>query len=263
MPSSLRVLGRCVAALLAALLPVASALAATPPPLRELEGHYEYREGATLFLVADGDRLVAILGDGKYPLRATGVDTFVNGVGDAIPFLRDGAGRIVAFKEKGDTFKRLSPDVPGAVRSFLRPRPPVPDGKPPGYRYERPADHADGIRVGALGPGTLSREAAERLVAGVIDGTYADVRSILVYQAGALRLEEYFYGYDLQPAAPDAVLHQERDRVARRRRGGSRKAPCRRAHPRAPRLRGLREPRSPQGPDHDPRSALEPFGPAV
>ena len=196
MPSSPRGLRRCAAALLAALLPVASALAATPPPLGELEGHYEYREGATLFMVADGDRLVAILGDGKYPLRATGVDTFMNGVGDTIPFIRDGAGRIVAFKEKGDTFKRLSPDVPDTVRSRLRPRPPGPDGRPPAYRYEPPADHADGIRVGAAGPGTLSRDAAERLVAGVIDGTYPDVRSILVYQAGALRLEEYFYGYD-------------------------------------------------------------------
>ena len=196
MPSSLRGLRRCAAALLAALLPVASALAATSPPLGELEGHYEYREGATLFMVADGDRLVAILGDGKYPLRATGVDTFMNGVGDTIPFIRDDAGRIVAFKEKGDTFKRLSPDVPDAVRSRLRPRPPGPDGKPPVYRYEPPADHADGIRVGAAGPGMLSRDAAERLVAGVIDGTYPDVRSILVYQAGALRLEEYFYGYD-------------------------------------------------------------------
>ena len=196
MPSSLRDLRRCAAALLAALLPVASALAATPPPLGELEGHYEYREGATLFMVADGDRLVAILDDGKYPLRATGVDTFMNGVGETIPFIRDGAGRIVAFKEKGETFTRLSPDVPDTVRSRLRPRPPGPDGKPPAYRYEPPADHADGIRVGAAGPGTLSRDAAERLVAGVIDGAYPDVRSILVYQAGALRLEEYFYGYD-------------------------------------------------------------------
>ena len=259
MPSSLRGLRRCAAALLAALLPVASALAATPPPLGELEGHYEYREGATLFMVADGDRLVAILDDGKYPLRVAGVDTFMNGVGDTIAFIRDGAGRIVAFKEKGDTFKRLSPDVPDTVRSRLRPRPPGPDGKPPAYRYEPPADHADGIRVGAAGPGTLSRDAAERLVAGVIDGTYPDVRSILVYQAGALRLEEYFYGYD-RNRWHRCGLHQERDRVARRRRGGPGKAPCRRARPRAPRLRGLRKPRSPQGSDHAPQSALEPFG---
>jgi CubicO group peptidase (beta-lactamase class C family) len=196
MPSSLRGLRRCASALLAALLSVTSPLAATPPPLGELEGHYEYREGATLFMVADGDRLVAILGDGKYPLQATGVDTFMNAGGDAILFVRDGAGRIVAFKEKGDTFKRLSPNVPDTVRSRLRPRPPGSDGKPPAYRYKPPADHADGIRVGAAGPGTLSRDAAERLVAGVIDGAYPDVRSILVYQAGALRLEEYFYGYD-------------------------------------------------------------------
>jgi CubicO group peptidase (beta-lactamase class C family) len=37
---------------------------------------------------------------------------------------------------------------------------------------------------------------AERLVNGVIDGSYRDVRSILVYRKGALLLEEYFYGYD-------------------------------------------------------------------
>ena len=92
MPSFVRVLRGCAGALLTALLPAASALAATPPPLGELEGHYEYREGVTLFMVADGDRLVAVLGDGKYPLQATGVDTFMNGGGDAIPFVRDGAG---------------------------------------------------------------------------------------------------------------------------------------------------------------------------
>ena len=54
----------------------------------------------------------------------------------------------------------------------------------------------DGIRTGEAGPGTLPRSVAERLVNGVIDGTYPDVRSILVYQKGALLLEEYFYGYD-------------------------------------------------------------------
>jgi CubicO group peptidase (beta-lactamase class C family) len=37
---------------------------------------------------------------------------------------------------------------------------------------------------------------ATRLVNGVIDGTYPDVHAILVYHQYALRLEEYFYGYD-------------------------------------------------------------------
>lgn len=96
MPSSLRGLRHSAAALLAAVLPVAAAQAATPPT-GELEGRYE---GATLFMVVDGDRLVAVLGEGKYPLRATGVDTFMNGVGDTIPFIRDGAGRIVAVARR-------------------------------------------------------------------------------------------------------------------------------------------------------------------
>jgi CubicO group peptidase (beta-lactamase class C family) len=186
----------CAGAMLLAVVAVASALAAAPPPLAELEGHYEYREGATLYMVADGDRLVAILGDGKYPLPATGVDAFRNGVGDPITFVRDGSGTVVAFTEKGDTFKRLSPGVPDNVRGRLRPRPPGPDGAALTYHYQSPRESADGIRVGAAGPGTLSREVAERLVSGVIDGTFQDVRSILVYQGGALRLEEYFYGYD-------------------------------------------------------------------
>ena len=75
---------------------------------------------------------------------------------------------------------------------MLRPLPPGPDGKLPVYRYRPPPDQNDGIAVAAAGGGTLPRETAERLVAGVIDGTHADVRSILVYQGGALRLEEYF-----------------------------------------------------------------------
>jgi hypothetical protein len=49
MPLSLPVLRGCAGALLAALLFAAYALAATPPLLGELEGHYEYREGVTLF----------------------------------------------------------------------------------------------------------------------------------------------------------------------------------------------------------------------
>ena len=64
------------------------------------------------------------------------------------------------------------------------------------YRYEPPSRLPDGIRVGEAGPATLPPEVAEQLVNGVIDGTYADVRSILIYRKGALLLEEYFYGYD-------------------------------------------------------------------
>ena len=163
---------------------------------RSSRGTTNIATALTLFMVASGERLVAIIGEAKYALRAAGTDTFTNPSGDPIPFLRDATGRIVAFKESGDTFARLSSNVPAATRRLLEPRPRGPNGLPVVYRYEPPARLPDGIRIGEAGPDTLPPEVAEQLVNGVIDGTYPDVRSILVYRKGALLLEEYFYGYD-------------------------------------------------------------------
>lgn len=162
-------------------------------PLSDYEGTYEYRDGLTLFVVAGRDGLVAILDEGKYSLRQTGADAFTNPSGDAIPFVRDSHGLVVAFVERGDTFKRRSTAVPADVRHLLEARP---AGTGP-YRYVPPVSRNDGIRTSEAAAGTLPADVAERLVNGVIDGTYADVRSILVYRHGALRLEEYFYGYDV------------------------------------------------------------------
>ena len=164
--------------------------------LSEFEGHYAYRDGLTLFMVSRGDQLFAIIGDSKYLLRGAGTDIFLNPPGDSIPFVRDANGRIMAFKEYGEEFARLSSKVPTATRQLLEPWSKGPDGLLEVYLYEAPPRLPDGIRVGAAGPKTLPREVAERLVNGVIDGTYADVRSILVYRQGALLLEEYFYGFD-------------------------------------------------------------------
>ena len=131
--------------LLAALLfsgagtPAGSQTARQPPAqvtqapqgdLAEFEGHYAYRDGETLFMVVHGGRLVAILGDSPYVLRPAGTDAFTNPSGGAIPFLRDAHGRIVAFKENGDTFARLSSKVTADARRRRAPRPPAPDGWP-------------------------------------------------------------------------------------------------------------------------------------
>jgi CubicO group peptidase (beta-lactamase class C family) len=163
--------------------------------LTEYEGRYEYRDGGALFIVASGERLIAIIGEAKYPLRAASSDTFRNPGGDPIPFLRDTNGLVVAFKENGDSFKRLSPSVPADARLLLEPRPKI-DGRTIAYRYKEPAKLPDGISIRAPRPGMVQRSVAERLVNGVIDGVYPEVRSILLYQKGALLLEEYFYGYD-------------------------------------------------------------------
>jgi CubicO group peptidase (beta-lactamase class C family) len=166
------------------------------PNLSEYEGQYEYRDGGTLFMVANRGRLIAIIGESKYILKPAGTDKFTNPGGDSIPFLRGTSGQIVAFSENGDRFGRLSSTVPAESRLLLELRPPGPDGRPITYRYTPPPKQPDGIRTGEAGPDTLPRSVAERLVNGVIDGTYPDVRSILVYRKGALLLEEYFYGYN-------------------------------------------------------------------
>lgn len=179
------------------LLCVASyAFAAPATKLSEFEGQYAYREATTLVMVAHVDQLVAIINDAKYPLHATGPDTFVNAAGDPIPFLRNGDGQIVAFVEKGETFRRQSASVAPATRVLLEPRAPLADGTSEAYRYKTPALLPDDIPVAPVGEGTLSHATAARLVNGVIDGRYREVRSILVFHKGALRLEEYFYGFD-------------------------------------------------------------------
>lgn len=173
------------------------AQAPTPPQdLSAFEGTYLYRDGGSLTMVVDRERLVAIIGDAKYPLRAVATDTFANAGGDRIPFARDAAGRVAAFREHGDTFARLSAVVAVETRRLLVPRPPGPEGRPPRHRCVPPPALSDGIRVGATGPGTLSCAIAARLVNGVIDGTYPEIRAIAVHHRGALVLEEYFYGYE-------------------------------------------------------------------
>ncbi len=175
----------------------APATVSTPTQnLRDFEGIYGYRDGLTLFMVARDERLFAIIDESKYPLRAAGSDTFTNGSGDSIPFVRDASGRVVAFKERGDLFARRSQYVPPEVRSLAIPRPKLPNGQLPAYRYVAPPILGDGIRAGEIGTVRFSPELAARIVNGVADGTYPDVRSILVHQGHSLVLEEYFYGFD-------------------------------------------------------------------
>ncbi len=164
--------------------------------LSEFEGTYRYRDAATLEMVAGDKGLVAIIGEAKYPLRTVAADTFTNPSGDPILFVRDAAGLIVAFREHGDTFARLSTIIRAETRRLLVPRAPGPDGRPPPYRCATPPALSDGIRVGEMGPGTLPCAVAEQIVNGVLDGTYPEVRAVAVHHKGSLVLEEYFYGYE-------------------------------------------------------------------
>ncbi len=168
----------------------------TAASLKEFEGLYDYRDGLTLFIVGGGGTLFAIVGEAKYPLKAAGTDTFANGSGDRVPFVRDQRGKVISFVERGDAFLRRSAIVPPDVRTLLEPRPRGLKALP--YRFAPPTRLADGIRVADAGDGGFARDTAERLVNGVIDGRYRDVHAMLIYHRQQLRLEEYFYGYDRQ-----------------------------------------------------------------
>lgn len=176
-----------------ALAPLCAAAEDRSAALAEYEGRYAYHDGQSVDLVADGPTLVAILGEGKYPLRRVGPDLFENGGGDRIPFVRNPAGRVVAFREDGQTYERLSADVPPASRQLLRPRPP---GEATDAAYRPPPSLDDGIATGSADTHALPPAIAETLVQGVLDGRYPDVHAILVFRGGRLLLEEYFYGYD-------------------------------------------------------------------
>ena len=96
----------------------------------------------------------------------------------------------------------------------------APKGRmPSNYRYKPPVDMHDGIAVGDIARSPLGVVTANAIVCAILDGTYKDVHSVLLYQNGKLVLEEYFYGYSaqrptksgLQPSLLSAHL-QDRDR---------------------------------------------------
>jgi CubicO group peptidase (beta-lactamase class C family) len=164
--------------------------AAKLPPLTDFVGTYTY-QGATLEIVAP-DELVAVLDGGKYPLRRKTADVFVNGGGADVTFHRGPDGLVTAVEDNTGLNRRLSAQVSARTKAGFQPRPP---GSPP-YRYRAPRDLRDGIPVGDVAKSDLGAEAAGRIVAGILDKTWGDVDSVLIFQRGKLVLEEYFYGYD-------------------------------------------------------------------
>jgi CubicO group peptidase (beta-lactamase class C family) len=192
-----RILGAC-ALLFAALASSAQDRRPTTAPLSDYEGVYDYHGSTTITIVAADPLLFAVLDEAKYPLKPLGGDRFLNGPGETIPFQRGADGAVTAFVEGGVRFARRTPVVDATMTAVVRarPRPPRPDGGSAPYLYAPPAQLADGLRVGSAADVGIDAAGISRLVSRVIDGTYADVHSILVYRQGRLVVEEYFYAYD-------------------------------------------------------------------
>jgi CubicO group peptidase (beta-lactamase class C family) len=174
-------------------LVTAAVVAASPTPA-DYQGTYENGIDGPVEIVSS-ERIFAVVMDAKYPLTQVGPDQLRNATGQLIPFKREN-GKLVGYTQDGVFHRRLSDSISPASAALARPRP-IGSDNPQAYRYGPPADLHDGIPVGDIANTVLGRETATRIVHGILDGTWADVHSILLYQDGRLVLEEYFYGYNI------------------------------------------------------------------
>lgn len=165
--------------------------------LEDYVGTYAYTPGHTVEIVDGDDGLFAVLDEAKYSLRASGRDQFTPMAGGVVAFPRDASGKVTGYKQDGVFHPRVSATVTPEAAALATPRPKGHDS-PADYHYHAPEDLHDGIAVGDIARSDLGLGVANAIVRGILDGTYKDVHSVLLYQSGKLVLEEYFYGYSVQ-----------------------------------------------------------------
>jgi CubicO group peptidase (beta-lactamase class C family) len=187
-------------AVLPILLPVLAsrlvAQAISSPRLADYVGTYVDAPGHTLE-IADGDGLFAVVDEAKYLLHSTGVDRFSTTTGQVITFPRDTNGKVTGWEQNGKFNPRVSATITPEAAELAQPRPKGQD-QPADYRYHEPANLRDGIAVADIANSDLGVATANSIVRAVLDGTYKDVHSVLLFYRGKLVMEEYFYGYNAQ-----------------------------------------------------------------
>lgn len=180
--------------LFVALTLIASPFVSAAPPLSDFVGTYMAKDAVTLEIVA-GDQLFAVINDAKYPMKHVEGDNFFNVSGRKIPFLRDGSGKVIGLVDGSTHYLLSSPNVAPESAALARARP-LGQGSPESYVYRSPSDLNDGIAVGDISQSKLGVATANKIVRGILDGTWKHVHSVLLYHRGRLVLEEYFYGYN-------------------------------------------------------------------
>ncbi len=168
----------------------------SPANLADYVGTYSDGSGHTLEIV-DGDGLFAVQDEAKYRLSRSGVDQFTTITGQTVPFKRDASGKVSGYEQNGQFHPRVSSVITPESAALAHPRPAGQDS-PADFHYHAPADLHDGVAVGDIARTPLGVATADAIVRGILDGTYKDVHSVLLYQGGKLVMEEYFYGYSVQ-----------------------------------------------------------------
>ena len=166
------------------------------PRLSDYVGTYTDTPGHPVE-VLNGDDFIAVQDGAKYRLISKGVDAFSTMYGPVLTFKRDAGGAVTGYEQNGKFHSRVSSTVTPESETLARPRP-IGQNAPSDYRYHPPANLNDGIAVGDIAQSNLGEATAEAIVRAILDGTYKDVHSVLLYQNGKLVMEEYFYGYSAQ-----------------------------------------------------------------
>ncbi len=165
------------------------------PHFEDFVGTYTDTPGHPVEIV-HGDELFAVQDEAKYHLIPKGVNAFSTRYGPKLSFQRDTNGNVTGYEQNDKFHPRVSIDVTPESAALAWPR--TKGLVPSSYHYRPPEDMHDGIAVGDIARSPFGTETADAIVRALLDGTYKDVHSILLYQDGKLVLEEYFYGYNAQ-----------------------------------------------------------------
>ena len=167
----------------------------TAPRLEDFVGTYSDTPGHPVEILNDGE-FFAVQDEAKYHLIPKGADAFATMYGPKLSFQRDANGAVTGYEQNGKFHPRVSSAVTPESTALAWPRSKGQESS--SYQYKPPADRHDGIAVSDIARSTLGAVTANEIVRPILDGTYKDVHSVLLYQDGRLVLEEYFYGYNAQ-----------------------------------------------------------------
>lgn len=165
------------------------------PHLEDFVGTYADTPGHPVEIVHENG-FFAVQDEAKYTLTPKGENAFGTMYGPKLSFQRDAQGNVTGYEQNGKFHLRVSVAVTPESVALAWPR--TKGQEPSSYQYKPPVDMHDGIAVGGIARSPFGVETANAIVRSILDGTYKDVHSVLLYQDGKLVLEEYFYGYSTQ-----------------------------------------------------------------
>jgi CubicO group peptidase (beta-lactamase class C family) len=162
--------------------------------LKEYEGIYEYQNNTTLQIAASPKDtiLYAIINESKYALKPSEKDIFLNMSKEKVTFLRNNASAITGYTSQEKTFNLINKKVV-FPKEMWYPRLNSKDFK---YSYQPPKKDLDGLLTGTLDNTGLDKALLNEMMQKIVDGTYANVHSVLIIKDGKLVFEEYFYEYN-------------------------------------------------------------------